>query len=154
LLPLTFFESGHSLVQRSLPLYIKTYDTHPDTHFITNTIKMKFTLIVAALIAAAFSAPTLSPSARRQAGTNFQTFTGALGGIAATPVTDSGIANRQFQVKADTFGNIGAALARSCDQQFNACANAANGGDATLDVGQCSSQKGMYITRYLGYDMG
>jgi hypothetical protein len=104
---------------------------------------MKSALIIATLIAATLGAPTYVASWRRQAGGNFQTFTGALGGIAATPVTDSGIANRQFQVKGDTFVKIGAALARSCDQQFNACANAANGGDATLSVSQCSGQKGM-----------
>jgi hypothetical protein len=104
-------------------------------------LNMKSTLIVASLIAAAFSAPaTLSPY-RRQAGGNFQTFTGALGGITATPVQDSGNADRKFSVKGDTFVNIGAALQRSCDQQFNACANAANGGDATLSVSACSAQK-------------
>ncbi|KAF1936155.1 hypothetical protein EJ02DRAFT_438714 [Clathrospora elynae] len=102
---------------------------------------MKTTIIIASLFAAAFSAPTLSPYARRQAGGNLQTFSAALGGIAATPVVDSGIADRPFQVKGDTFVNIGAALARSCDQQFNACANKANGGDKTLSVGQCSTQK-------------
>ncbi|CAO2652032.1 Nn.00g003150.m01.CDS01 [Neocucurbitaria sp. VM-36] len=101
---------------------------------------MKSTLIIASLIAAAFSAPTLSHS-RRQAGGNFQTFSAALGGIEATPVVDSGDAKRPFQVKGDTFVNIGAALQRSCDQQFNACANAANGGDKTLSVGACSDQK-------------
>jgi hypothetical protein len=105
---------------------------------------MKSTFIVASLFTAAFSAPSLSPSARRQAGGNFQTFTAALGGIAATPITDSGITDRPFQVKDDTFVNIGAALQRSCDQQFNACANAANGGNATLSVSQCSAQKGRY----------
>ncbi|KAF2845625.1 hypothetical protein T440DRAFT_407557 [Plenodomus tracheiphilus IPT5] len=105
---------------------------------------MKTTFIVASLFATAFSAPTLSPAARRQAGGNLQTFTAALGGIAATAVTNSGNANRPFQVKGDTFVNLGAALARSCDQQFNACANAANGGDATLSVSACSAQQGMY----------
>lgn len=102
---------------------------------------MKCTLIIASLVAAAFSAPTTLATERRQAGGNSQTFTGALGGVAATPVLDSGNANRPFQVKADTFVNIGAALARSCDQQFNACANLANGGDATLSVSACAAQK-------------
>ncbi|KAF2818665.1 hypothetical protein CC86DRAFT_413786 [Ophiobolus disseminans] len=102
---------------------------------------MKSTIIITSLIAAAFSAPTTLSTQRRQAGGNFQTFTAALGGIAATPVQDSGNADRPFQVKGDTFVNIGAALTRSCDQQFNACANAANGGDATLSVGACSAQK-------------
>ncbi|KAF1831131.1 hypothetical protein BDW02DRAFT_505931 [Decorospora gaudefroyi] len=109
---------------------------------------MKSTLILASLFAAAFSAPTPSPSVRRQTAGNFQTFTAALGGIAATPITDSGIAARPFAVKGNTFVNIGAALQRSCDQQFNACANAANGGDATLSVSQCSAQKGMYTRKY------
>ena len=73
---------------------------------------------------------------------NLQTFTGALGGIEATPILDSGNAARPFSVKGDTFVNIGAALQRSCDQQFNACANRANGGDQTLSVADCSAQKG------------
>jgi hypothetical protein len=102
---------------------------------------MKSTLIIASLVAAAFSAPTTLTTQRRQAGGNLQTFTAALGGIAATPVENSGIANRPFQVKNDTFVNIAAALARSCDQQFNACANAANGGDATLSLTACSAQQ-------------
>jgi hypothetical protein len=106
---------------------------------------MKSTLIIASFVAAAFSAPaTLAPH-RRQAGGNLQTFTAALGGIAATPILDSGDAKRPFSVKGDTFVNIGAALQRSCDQQFNACANGANGGDATLNVADCSAQKGMFL---------
>ncbi|KZM24179.1 uncharacterized protein EKO05_0007768 [Ascochyta rabiei] len=96
---------------------------------------MKFTIFTIAIFATAFGAPV-----RRQTG-NVQTFTSALGGIAATPVEDSGNPSRPFQVKDDTFANIGAALARSCDQQFNACANAANEGDVTLSVAQCSTQK-------------
>ncbi|KAF3048464.1 hypothetical protein E8E11_007631 [Didymella keratinophila] len=96
---------------------------------------MKSTIIVFALFAATFGAPI-----RRQTG-NLQTFTGALGGIAATPAQNSGDAKRPFQVKGDTFVNLSAALARSCDQQFNACANAANGGDQTLSTAQCTSQK-------------
>jgi hypothetical protein len=103
---------------------------------------MKSTIIIATLLAAALGAP-VAPLQGRQAGSNFQTFTAALGGIAATPIVDSGIANRKFQVKNDTFVNIGAALQRSCDQQFNACANAANGGGAAFKVADCSAQKGM-----------
>lgn len=98
---------------------------------------MKSTIIAFALFATTFGAPM----DRRQTG-NLQTFTGALGGIAATPVQNSGDAKKPFQVKGDTFVNLSAALARSCDQQFNACANAANGGDKTLSVAQCTSQKG------------
>ncbi|XPS78780.1 hypothetical protein M3J07_010791 [Ascochyta lentis] len=98
-------------------------------------VKMRSTIVTFAMFSAAFGTPI-----RRQTD-NIQTFTSALGGIAATPVEDSGNPDRPFQVKDDTFANIGAALARSCDQQFNACANAANGGDATLSITQCSTQK-------------
>lgn len=104
---------------------------------------MKSTIIAFALFSVTFGAPV-----RRQTG-NLQTFTGALGGIAATPVQNSGNSDRPFQVKGDTFVNIGAALQRSCDQQFNACANAANGGDETLSTTQCSAQKGMASARGL-----
>ncbi|KAF2830872.1 hypothetical protein CC86DRAFT_434831 [Ophiobolus disseminans] len=72
---------------------------------------------------------------------NAQSFTGALGGIAATPILDSGNEDRPFQVKADTFVNLAAALQRSCDQQFNGCANAANGGDAAFSTQECQAQK-------------
>jgi hypothetical protein len=82
------------------------------------------------------------PLSARQA--NAQSFTGALGGIAATPILDSGNADRPFAVKNDTFVNIGAALQRSCDQQFNACANAANGGAAAFSTQECQAQKGEF----------
>ncbi|KAF2810261.1 uncharacterized protein BDZ99DRAFT_308248 [Mytilinidion resinicola] len=72
---------------------------------------------------------------------NLQTFTGALGGIAATPVENSGNADRPFSVKGDTFVNLSAALQRSCDQQFNACANAANAGTGNFSVADCSAQQ-------------
>jgi hypothetical protein len=102
----------------------------------TPSAKMKTTIILTTL----FSTLALSaPATKRQ--NNIQTFTGALGGVAATPIVDSGNANRPFQVKGDTFVNVGAAVQRSCDQQFNACANLANGGDATLSVSACSAQK-------------
>ncbi|KAF2122873.1 hypothetical protein BDV96DRAFT_9500 [Lophiotrema nucula] len=92
------------------------------------------TAIIATLIALAAARPYVTRA-------NLQTFTGALGGIAATPVEDSGNPDRPFQVKGDTFVNIAAAFQRSCDQQFNACANAANGGDKTLSVSACSDQQ-------------
>ncbi|KAF2470013.1 uncharacterized protein BDR25DRAFT_36011 [Lindgomyces ingoldianus] len=101
---------------------------------------MKTTLIVAAIISLSFAAPARRPAVVPRAA-NLQTFTGALNGIAATPVVDSGNPDRPFQVKGDTFVNIGAALQRSCDQQFNACANAANGGAAGLSVNDCQGQK-------------
>jgi hypothetical protein len=104
---------------------------------------MKSSIIAFALFAATFGAPT-----RRQAGGNVQTFTGALGGVTATPVINTGDAKRPFSVKGATFTGLGAALARSCDQQFNACANLANGGDKTLSVTQCTAQKGMSLMFY------
>lgn len=78
---------------------------------------------------------------------NAQTFTGALGGIAATPILDSGNEDRPFQVKEDTFVNLGAALQRSCDQQFNACANEANAGNAEFSTQECQAQKGKLPAR-------
>ncbi|EMD68147.1 hypothetical protein GGP41_001712 [Bipolaris sorokiniana] len=98
---------------------------------------MKFNnAIVAFNVAALTNALAISP---RQ--NNLQTFTGAVGGAAATPVLNSGNANRPFSVGGDTFVNAAAALQRSCDQQFNACANLANGGDETVSVAQCTAQK-------------
>ncbi|KAJ4371592.1 hypothetical protein N0V83_004811 [Neocucurbitaria cava] len=98
---------------------------------------MKFTSTLLILSVAALS------NARvlyvRQA--NSQSFTGALGGITATPILDSGDAKRPFAVKDATFVNLSAAVQRSCDQQFNACANAANGGTAGLSTAACSSQQ-------------
>ena len=115
--------------------YSKSSQPHTQTvSFQTNfsSIDMKSTIIAFALLAAAFGAPV-----RRQTG-DTQTFTSALGSIAATLIEDSG----------DTFVNISAALARSCDQRFNACADAANGGDAGLSVAQCSTQKcTIYVQR-------
>jgi hypothetical protein len=76
---------------------------------------------------------------------NSQSFTGALGGIAATPVLDTGDAKRPFSVKGDTFVKLAAALQRSCDQQFNACANSANGGNKAITTQDCTAQKSKCI---------
>jgi hypothetical protein len=143
------------------PTFIQSLVTHPShsfdlysliphplyLHNDTLPANMKSTVIAFAFFAATFGAPT-----RRQTG-NLQTFTGALGGIAATPVQNTGDAKRPFQVKGDTFVNLSGALARSCDQQFNACANAANGGDKTLSTAQCTSQKGTLERRAEDYDI-
>ncbi|KAH7068693.1 hypothetical protein FB567DRAFT_573896 [Paraphoma chrysanthemicola] len=96
------------------------------------------------LLAAVMTVSTLATArilhiSPRQA--NLQSFTDALGGIAATPILDSGNADRPFAVKQDTFVNLGAALQRSCDQQFNACANAANGGGVDFSTAECAAQK-------------
>lgn len=123
---------------------------------------MRFTLFSVGILATAILS-SASPIAVRQAGCssgstgssaagnstsstgassgNLQPFTGSLGG-AATPVTNSGDATRPFEVKGDTFVNIGAALQRSCDQQFNACANQANAsGQKPFSVSDCSTQQ-------------
>ncbi|KAL1966873.1 hypothetical protein VTN77DRAFT_3838 [Rasamsonia byssochlamydoides] len=84
-----------------------------------------------------------STSASSNSG-NFQTFTSALGGAAAPPVTNSGDAQRPFEVNGDTFVNLSAALQRSCDIQFNACADIANSeGNKSggLTVAECQVQE-------------
>ncbi|WWD10483.1 hypothetical protein V865_008619 [Kwoniella europaea PYCC6329] len=73
-------------------------------------------------------------------GDDLQTFSEALNGVAATPVINIG-GTRPFQVKGDTFVNAGAAFQRSCDQQFNGCANAANSGSGDASVADCLAQK-------------
>lgn len=70
---------------------------------------------------------------------NLQTFTGDLG-AAADPITNSGDAKRPFEVNGATFVNFAAAAARTCDIQFNACANAANGGQG-IAFADCNTQK-------------
>ncbi|ODN85891.1 hypothetical protein L198_07459 [Cryptococcus wingfieldii CBS 7118] len=93
----------------------------------------------AAGVSSTSSASTAS-STTAASGDNLQTFTGALNGVTATPVTNVG-GDRPFQVKTDTFVNSAAALQRSCDQQFNGCANAANSGSGDSTVSDCSAQK-------------
>lgn len=82
------------------------------------------------------------PHQRRQTATNLQTFTGNIG-AAAVPITNSGDATRQFDVNGDTFVNFAAAAQRSCDVQFNACANLANSG-ASFSVSDCSAQESKF----------
>lgn len=107
---------------------------------------MKTAAILSVLLVSALGAPAPRYALAKRQGQNFQTFAGALGGVAATPITDSGNPDRKFQVKGDTFVNLSAALQRSCDQQFNACANKANGGDKTLSVSACADQKSKSTT--------
>ncbi|EFQ90633.1 hypothetical protein PTT_12735 [Pyrenophora teres f. teres 0-1] len=57
---------------------------------------------------------------------DLQTFTGALGGTKASPITNSGDAKRPFKVDGDTFTNFDTAAQRSCDNQFQGCSRAAN----------------------------
>ncbi|CAD6444366.1 b06cce19-b591-4a0b-a262-65bcd4eca5ed [Sclerotinia trifoliorum] len=68
--------------------------------------------------------------------------TAALGGITAPAVTNSGDSTRPFSVNGNTFVNEAGALQRSCDIQFNACANAVNGGTADgFDLSDCQTQE-------------
>lgn len=87
----------------------------------------------AAPAAAAIAAPAAPATG------NLQTFTGTLG-AAASPITSSGDAKRPFLVNGATFVNFAAAAARTCDVQFNACANAANGGNG-IALADCTAQK-------------
>jgi len=75
----------------------------------------------------------------RQTADNLQTFTGDLG-AAADAITFSGDNTRPFLVNGDTFVNFAAAAQRTCDIQFNACADAANSG-AAFSVSDCSAQE-------------
>ncbi|KAI8933995.1 hypothetical protein NX059_008765 [Plenodomus lindquistii] len=58
---------------------------------------------------------------------DLQTFSGALGGVPASPITNSGDTERPFLVGGDTFDQFENAAQRSCDTQFNGCAEVANG---------------------------
>ncbi|KAI6781125.1 uncharacterized protein J7T54_002481 [Emericellopsis cladophorae] len=71
---------------------------------------------------------------------DIQSFTGSLG-KAIEPIEFSGDDARPFLVGGSTFGNFAAAAARSCDRQFNGCANVANAGGADFTVADCSAQK-------------
>ncbi|KAL9113041.1 MAG: hypothetical protein Q9227_002653 [Pyrenula ochraceoflavens] len=107
---------------------------------------MKTTFLTIPFLLSAVSARTLysERSVRpgilpRQTSDNLQTFTGNLG-VAAVPITNSGDAKRPFEVNGDTFVNFGAAAQRTCDVQFNGCANQANSG-ASFSVDDCQTQK-------------
>ncbi|KAF2692266.1 hypothetical protein K458DRAFT_398569 [Lentithecium fluviatile CBS 122367] len=74
---------------------------------------------------------------------NLQSFTNALGGFAASPITNSGDAKRPFRVDGDTFTDFASAAQRSCDNQFQKCSQNANsqGNKGDLTVGDCDGQK-------------
>lgn len=83
----------------------------------------------------------LFPRQQGATGQNLQTFTGALGGIKADAVTNSGNSERPFEVDGDTFTDFNSAAQRSCDNQKNKCAQEANnGGNAGFEVSDCDSQ--------------
>ncbi|KAJ7645422.1 hypothetical protein DFH06DRAFT_998411 [Mycena polygramma] len=93
----------------------------------------------AAAAASTTAAAASSTTAAASTSGNVQTFTGALGGQAAPPVTPGG---KGFVVDGELrseFINEAGALGRSCDVQHNLCANAANSGGA-FSVGDCDTQ--------------
>lgn len=83
----------------------------------------------------------LFPRQQGATGQNLQAFTGALGGIKADAVTNSGNSERPFEVDGDTFTDFNSAAQRSCDNQKNKCAQQANsGGNAGFEVSDCDTQ--------------
>ncbi|TPX14508.1 uncharacterized protein E0L32_005472 [Thyridium curvatum] len=72
---------------------------------------------------------------------NLQAFSGALGGVAASAITQSSNKERPFEVDGDTFPDFATAANRACDNQHNKCAEVANskqGGG--LKVSDCDQQ--------------
>lgn len=57
---------------------------------------------------------------------DLQTFSGALGGVSASSIMNSGIPDRPFQVEGNNFPDFGSAAQRSCDEQFQGCQEVAN----------------------------
>ncbi|KAF9815272.1 hypothetical protein IEO21_04635 [Rhodonia placenta] len=95
---------------------------------------------VVSATAAATTTAAAAAATSAASGANLQTFTGALGGVAAPAVTAGG---RGFEVAGETgdsFLNVAAALGRSCDVQHNQCADAANSGGQSFTVGDCDTQ--------------
>ncbi|KAM0461057.1 hypothetical protein ACHAO4_001857 [Trichoderma viride] len=87
---------------------------------------------------AATSAAAVSNAA---SGAGGATTANALGGIAAPPVTQSGNADRPFEVQGNTFTTKAAAAQRACDIQNNQCANAVNSKSINgVSVGDCNNQ--------------
>lgn len=71
---------------------------------------------------------------------NLQAFSGALGGVRASAITNSGDPQRPFGVDGDTFPDFKTAANRACDNQFNQCADAANSKTGNFAVGDCDRQ--------------
>ncbi|KAK0105023.1 hypothetical protein ONS96_004429 [Cadophora gregata f. sp. sojae] len=76
---------------------------------------------------------------------NLQTFSSALGGIPAEPITSTTDAKRPFQVDGTTFTDFRSAASRSCSLQHNKCATLANSKDGSnsggIKVGDCDDQQ-------------
>ncbi|ATZ52519.1 hypothetical protein BCIN_08g02160 [Botrytis cinerea B05.10] len=79
---------------------------------------------------------------------NLQIFTGSLGGVSADPITNSGDHSRPYMVAGDTFPAFTDAISRSCANQNNKCADAANNpakAAADLSVEGCQTQESSCI---------
>ncbi|KAF2647060.1 hypothetical protein K491DRAFT_672509 [Lophiostoma macrostomum CBS 122681] len=77
----------------------------------------------------------------RQAPTNLQTFTDALGGFKAPPIEASGDPKQQFSVEGQKQPDFKTASSASCSKQKNDCANAANGAaKGQFKVNDCDNQ--------------
>lgn len=73
--------------------------------------------------------------------TNLQTFTGSVGGVTADPITQSDSTVQPYEVAGDTFSDYDTAAARSCDNQHNSCADAANSNTSgNVTVADCDEQ--------------
>lgn len=83
------------------------------------------------------SAPATTTTTAATTSGNLQTFTGSLGGL-PPPVTAGG--SKGFLVEGAAFIQEAGALGRSCDEQHNTCANAANAGGQSFTVSDCDTQ--------------
>ena len=92
-----------------------------------------------AAIAASSSAASESAST---SSSSLDSTSGALGGITAPSVTNTGDSSRPFSVNGNTFANQAAAQQRACAIQNNACSDAVNNGQASgFTVGDCAAQE-------------
>ncbi|KAI0834122.1 hypothetical protein F5Y06DRAFT_301002 [Hypoxylon sp. FL0890] len=85
------------------------------------------------------SSANANEGATATTGVDVNAFTGSVGS-APVPVISSN-ADKPFSVNGDEFLNQGAAIQRACDVQKNACANAANSGEASISVSDCDAQE-------------
>ncbi|KAH7372090.1 hypothetical protein BKA64DRAFT_649297 [Cadophora sp. MPI-SDFR-AT-0126] len=107
-------------------------------------------LAIASLATQALAGPDLAINfpgflrTRAESG-NLQTFTSALGGIAADPITSTTDPKRPFQVGDETLTDFRTAATKSCNLQHNACAELANSKDGSnvdgIKVGDCDDQQ-------------
>lgn len=109
---------------------------------VTSTVTSTVTVTQDAGSAAATSGVSNVDSSSSSSASSSASSGSALGGIQAPPVTNSGNPSRPFEVNGNTFVNKSAAVQRACDIQFNACADAVNGGKLSgVTISQCSSQQ-------------